>query len=80
VSFWRETDRTLICGDVFFNMHLLTTIPGLRPPLDGHPYPARNRESERRLAALEPEAVGFGHGPVMCCDTARKPRDFVRAL
>jgi hydroxyacylglutathione hydrolase len=30
VSFWRESDRTLICGDVFFNMNLLTTAPGLR--------------------------------------------------
>src|SRR5438270_2061692 len=24
VSFWRASDRTLICGDVFFNMNLLT--------------------------------------------------------
>jgi hypothetical protein len=23
----REAARTLICGDVFFNMHVLTTIP-----------------------------------------------------
>jgi hydroxyacylglutathione hydrolase len=27
-----------------------------------HPDPPRNRESMRRLAALEPELVCFGHG------------------
>ncbi len=81
VSFWREADRTLICGDVFFNMHLFTTIPGLRQP----PYlfttdPAENRRSERRLAALEPGTAGFGHGPVLRDDAARTLRDFVHTL
>jgi glyoxylase-like metal-dependent hydrolase (beta-lactamase superfamily II) len=81
VSFWRETDRTLICGDVFFNMHLLTTIPGLHQPPDLFtPDPAENRRSERRLAALEPATVGFGHGPVLRDDAARRLRDFVHAL
>jgi hydroxyacylglutathione hydrolase len=81
VSFWRETDRTLICGDVFFNMHLLTTIPGLRqPPHLFTTDPAENRRSERRLAALEPATVGFGHGPVLGDDAARRLRDFVHAL
>ncbi len=79
ISFWRERDRTLICGDVFFNMHVLTTIPGLRQPPDLFtPDPAKNRESERRLAALEPGTVGFGHGPVISDDAARKLRDFVQ--
>jgi glyoxylase-like metal-dependent hydrolase (beta-lactamase superfamily II) len=27
--------------------------------------PARNRDSIRRLAALEPDVVAFGHGPVL---------------
>jgi hydroxyacylglutathione hydrolase len=80
VSFWRETDRTLICGDVFFNMHLLTTMPGLRePPRLFTPDPARNRESERRLAALEPRVAGFGHGPVLP-DAAPKMHEFISAL
>ena len=81
VSFWRETDRTLICGDVFFNMHLLTTVPGLRQP--PHPFttdPAENRRSERRLGALEPATLAFGHGPVLSDDAARRLRDFVQAL
>ena len=32
ISFWRESDRTLVCGDVFFDMNILTTAPGLRQP------------------------------------------------
>jgi glyoxylase-like metal-dependent hydrolase (beta-lactamase superfamily II) len=78
ISFWREQDRTLICGDVFFNMNIFTTIPGLHEPLAlVTPDPAQNRESERKLAALEPNTVGFGHGPVMREDAARKLSEFV---
>jgi hydroxyacylglutathione hydrolase len=63
VALWRESDRTLICGDVFTNMDTLTGIPGLHEPKRFFtPDPARNRESMRRLAALEPELVCFGHG------------------
>lgn len=81
VSFWREADRTLICGDVFFNMNLLTTIPGLRQPPDLLTIdPAQNRTSARRLAALEPHTIGFGHGPVLSDDAARNLRDFVQEL
>ena len=81
VSFWREADRTLICGDVFFNMHLLTTIPGLRqPPHLFTTDPAENRRSERRLAALEPATVGFGHGPVLRDGAAELLREFVQTL
>ena len=81
VSLWREADRTLICADVFFNMHLLTTVPGLRqPPHLFTTDPAENRRSERRLAALEPRTVGFGHGPVLRDDAAQRLREFVQAL
>jgi hydroxyacylglutathione hydrolase len=63
VAFWRESDRTLVCGDVVNNMDLRTAIPGLHePPAAFTPDPARNRESARRLAALEPALVCFGHG------------------
>jgi hydroxyacylglutathione hydrolase len=66
VAFWREADGVLIAGDVFFNMNLLTTAPGLRqPPGAFTPDPAENRRSMRRLAALEPRVAGFGHGPVV---------------
>jgi glyoxylase-like metal-dependent hydrolase (beta-lactamase superfamily II) len=64
VAFWREGDRTLVVGDVLFNLSLLTTAPGLRePPAILTRDPRRNRESARRLAALEPELALFGHGP-----------------
>jgi glyoxylase-like metal-dependent hydrolase (beta-lactamase superfamily II) len=81
VSFWRESDRVLICGDVFFNMHLLTTVPGLRQPPGPFTYePKRNRDSERRIAELRPGVAGFGHGPVIKENTARKIEDFVATL
>jgi glyoxylase-like metal-dependent hydrolase (beta-lactamase superfamily II) len=57
IALWREADRTLVCGDVFFNM------PSLRPPPRMLTFdPERNRESMRRLAALRPELALFGHG------------------
>lgn len=63
VSFWRESDRTLICGDVFTNIDTITGLPGLHEPKRFFtPDPARNRESMRRLAELEPALVCFGHG------------------
>jgi hydroxyacylglutathione hydrolase len=81
VSFWREADRTLICGDVFFGMNAFTTVPGLHQPFALFtPDPAENRNSERRLATLDPATVGFGHGPVLKEDAAVKVSDFVRAL
>lgn len=56
-------DRTLLCGDVFTNIDTLTGLPGLHEPKSFFtPDPSRNRESMRRLAALGPELVLFGHG------------------
>ncbi len=63
VSFWRESDRTLIVGDVLGNMHFITGMPGLHLPPDMFtPDPAPNRESARRLAELRPALACFGHG------------------
>lgn len=63
VAFWREADRTLICGDVFTNVDTVTGVPGLHEPHSFFtPDPVGNRESMRRLAALEPALVCFGHG------------------
>jgi hydroxyacylglutathione hydrolase len=81
VSFWRAEDKTLICGDVFFNMHILTTVPGLRqPPGPFTVNPRQNRDSERKLAELRPSVVGFGHGPVITDGAASKLSDFVADL
>lgn len=64
VSYWRESDRVLVCGDVFNTMNLITTQPGLhQPPSFFSPDPARNRESMKRLAELEPALMLAGHGP-----------------
>jgi glyoxylase-like metal-dependent hydrolase (beta-lactamase superfamily II) len=64
VAYWRESDRTLIAGDVLTTMSVRTGLPGLHEPLPMFtPDPARNRESLRRLAALRPEVTLVGHGP-----------------
>ena len=79
LAYWREADRTLLLGDVLNNMDVATGIPGLREPKRAFtPDPARNRESARRLAELEPALVCFGHGAPLR-DT-RKFVEFVRAL
>jgi glyoxylase-like metal-dependent hydrolase (beta-lactamase superfamily II) len=79
VAYWRETDRVLILGDVLNNQNLRTGITGLHePPKIFTPDPARNRESARKLAALEPAVVAFGHGPPLT-DT-KKFVDFVDGL
>ena len=58
IALWRESDRTLVCGDVFFN------VPSLRPPPRMLTFdPERNRASMRRLAELRPALALFGHGP-----------------
>lgn len=64
LAFWRESDRTLILGDVINTMNLLTTRRGLRePPEVFTPDPVANRRAIRRLAALEPALICAGHGP-----------------
>jgi glyoxylase-like metal-dependent hydrolase (beta-lactamase superfamily II) len=63
VAYWRESDKVLVIGDVLANMDQITLIPGLHQPTSGLTAdPAQNRESARKLAALEPELVCFGHG------------------
>ncbi len=79
LAYWRESDRTLIAGDVLTNMNLFTGFPGLHePPTFFTVDPARNRESARRLADLQPALVCFGHGPPLR-DPARFA-DFIRRL
>jgi hydroxyacylglutathione hydrolase len=79
VSFWRESDRALVLGDVLTNMDTITLLRGLHEPKWFlTPDPERNRESIRRLAALEPELVCFGHGPPL--RDARKLTEFASKL
>lgn len=73
IALWREADRTLLLGDVLLGCHPLTGVPGLHePPGFFTPNPARNRDSARRIAELEPALVCFGHGPPL-----RDPRALV---
>ena len=79
VAYWREGDRVLILGDVLFGQHPVTGRPGLHePPEVFTPDPRRNREAIRRLAALDPELVCFGHGPPL--RATAKLRDFAARL
>jgi glyoxylase-like metal-dependent hydrolase (beta-lactamase superfamily II) len=64
IAFWRESDRVLIAGDVLWNFQFAMGRPGLTEPAKpANTDSAMNRDSARRLAALEPELVCFGHGP-----------------
>jgi glyoxylase-like metal-dependent hydrolase (beta-lactamase superfamily II) len=79
VAFWRESDRTLIAGDVFNNMNVFTGMPGLHEPARMFTEdPARNRESMRELAALRPAVMVFGHGAPL--RDPGKLQDFVDRL
>lgn len=64
IAFWRERDRVLIVGDVVVSSHPVTSQIQLREPLPFFsPDPALNRRSARKLAALRPRVLCFGHGP-----------------
>jgi hydroxyacylglutathione hydrolase len=79
VAFWRESDGVLVLGDVLNNVNIVTGARGLHePPWFVNTDPEQNRGSARRLAALEPGLVLFGHGPPLR-DT-RKLVDFVDRL
>jgi hydroxyacylglutathione hydrolase len=69
IALWREADRTLIAGDVFFNLPRLGA-----PPRCMTVDPDANRVSMRRLAELRPALVLFGHGPPL-----RDPERLARA-
>ena len=72
VAFFREADRTLLGGDAFATADhesvpkLLLQIPKIS--VAGAPFNydwQQCHESVRQLAALEPRAIGCGHGPVI---------------
>ena len=57
ISFWRASDRVLICGDVWFNMNPFTLSPGLRAPLGApvalHTEPGQPSSNDSPLRSLE---------------------------
>jgi len=76
LAFWRERDRVLVCGDVLWGFNPFTLRGPIQEPHPAaSPDPDRNRASARRLAALEPAVVLFGHGPPL-----RDPARFAAAV
>ncbi|MBK9746586.1 MAG: MBL fold metallo-hydrolase [Anaerolineae bacterium] len=63
LAYWRESDRTLILGDVAANIDFLTlkTRLGEPPTIFTQDIP-QNRASARKLADLHPQTILFGHG------------------
>ena len=62
-SFFRESDGVMILGDVFLNRSPVNMRAGLTEPMSAVTVdPALNRESIRKVAALETAVIGFGHG------------------
>ncbi|MDQ3927883.1 MAG: MBL fold metallo-hydrolase [Chloroflexota bacterium] len=71
VTYWQPERRIAFCGDVIMNLFGLTLpIAPLTPDMD------ENRRSIRRIAALEPEVVLFGHGKPLVKDTTRRVHEF----
>ena len=63
VIFFREADRVAICGDVIRNVSYATARRKLaEPPEVFNADTAQNRDSIRKLAALEPSIILPGHG------------------
>jgi hydroxyacylglutathione hydrolase len=68
-----------LLGDVLANIDQLTGIRGIHEPKAYlTPDPAENRRSARKLSALEPKLVLFGHGAPL--RETRKFVEFVDAL
>ncbi len=72
VSFWRESDRTIIAGDAFIttNQASAYSVAVQKPKLHGPPmYYTPDWDSARAsveaLATLEPELAITGHGPAL---------------
>jgi hydroxyacylglutathione hydrolase len=63
VIFFREADGVAICGDVIRNLSYLTMRKVLcEPPNAFNVDSAQNRDSIRKLAALQPKLILPGHG------------------
>ena len=76
VSYWRESDRVLICGDVMWGYNPFFFTGSIREPYPlFSPDAVENRRSARRLAELRPALVLFGHGAPL-----REPSRFADAV
>ena len=63
LAFWEPKTRVLILGDVLFHRNPVTLRKGLSEPFRFATFDrASNLRSARKLTALNPETVCFGHG------------------
>jgi hydroxyacylglutathione hydrolase len=81
IGLWRESDRTVLCADTMRSINLYTGIPqlGELPEI----FTVDLMESHRcirKLAAMEPRTVGFGHGWPLKRNAAQKLIDFAAEL
>lgn len=79
ISLWRESDGTVILGDVMANINLFTCQHGLQElPKRFTSDPVESRASAQEIADLEPDLVCFGHGPPL--NNGAKFQEFVADL
>jgi len=63
LAYWEDTTRVLILGDVLFHRNPVTLRKGLQEPFTLATFDrAANLRSARKLAALNPATICFGHG------------------
>jgi glyoxylase-like metal-dependent hydrolase (beta-lactamase superfamily II) len=75
VSFWQPDRRLLFCGDVVMRL------PRLRLPFANFTVDMdENKQSIKKIAALEPAVVCFGHGQPLMPDTAAQLGAFAAKL
>ena len=73
VSYWQPERRILFVGDAIFRM------PRLRLPYSFSTVDmAENKRSIKKILALEPEIVCFGHGKPLTENATEKLRGFAR--
>ena len=79
LSFWEKKEGVLILGDVLFHRNPVTLREGLAEPFRFATFDREaNLASARKLAALEPRIVCFGHGVPL--KDGRKFSRFVESL
>lgn len=80
VSFWQPDKRLLFCADVLFNIGELS-FNKLRLPYPMVIYDMpENIRSVKKIAALQPDILLFGHGKPMLEHTAARLQEFAATL
>jgi hydroxyacylglutathione hydrolase len=81
IGLWRESDRTVLCADTMRNINLYTGIPQLGEVPEIFTVDLmESHRSIRKLAAMEPRTVGFGHGWPLKRNAAQRLIDFAAEL